>query len=369
MNNKYKNIISVALIMSIIFGFAFWSWVKPSDDYSDAERRSLEKFPKLSLETVFAKDSFMNKFEGYATDQFPMRESFRKLNAAFNKYILSQKTINDIYIYDGYAAKLEYPADDKNIEYSVARIKSLYNLYLKNSNVYLSVIPDKNFYLSKESGYLSIDYEAFTEKITKETEFAKHIDITGTLSKENYYKTDTHWKQETLINTANTILAAMGSNSFDNYTVNEFSGDFYGVYCGQIALDLEPEKLSYLTNDILSSLKITSYDSGKPEEIPLYDFEKASGKDGYELYLSGPLSLITIENPRAENSRELIVFRDSFGSSIAPLFASSYSKVTLIDTRYIAPSALKNFVSFENKDILFLYSALVLNNSIGQLLP
>lgn len=42
-----------------------------------------------------------------------------------------------------------------------------------------------------------------------------------------------------------------------------------------------------------------------------------------------------------------------------------YSKITLIDTRYVSPKILKNLVDFEGKDILFLYSTLVINNSIA----
>ena len=43
----------------------------------------------------------------------------------------------------------------------------------------------------------------------------------------------------------------------------------------------------------------------------MYDFEKGEGRDPYELFLSGSLSYITIENPSAQTNRELIIFRDS----------------------------------------------------------
>ena len=364
-----KNKITVFLLSFILLVLSVFAWIKPETAYSEAERRYLEKFPKLSFSTLIAKDGFMNDFESYAVDQFPLRETFRKINAYFNKYILNQKTVNDIYIYNGYAAKLEYRESEKDLDYSIARIKSLYEMYLENSNVYLSVIPDKNYYLSKESGYLSLDYEKFIGKIKENTGFATYIDITDTLSIENYYKTDTHWKQETLKETAEKILSSMGNETGEAYTVNTFSEEFFGVYTGQVSLTLTADKLCYLTNETLDSLKVYTHDSGKREEMELYDFEKANGKDPYELYLSGSLSLIEIENENAENDKELVIFRDSFGSSISPLLASSYKKVTIIDTRYITPMALGNFVNFENADVLFLYSTLVLNSSIGQLLP
>ena len=66
----------------------------------------------------------------------------------------------------------------------------------------------------------------------------------------------------------------------------------------------------------------------------MYDKELARGRDPYEMFLSGSQSVITIENPNATSEKELVILRDSFGSSIAPLFVESYSKITLLDARY-----------------------------------
>ena len=93
--------------------------------------------------------------------------------------------------------------------------------------------------------------------------------------------------------------------------------------------------------------------------------EKANGRDPYEMFMSGSDALLTVENPNCNNDKHLIMFRDSFGSSISPLFIESYSKITLIDIRYISSDMLGQFVNFENSDVLFLYSTLVLNNSLS----
>lgn len=93
--------------------------------------------------------------------------------------------------------------------------------------------------------------------------------------------------------------------------------------------------------------------------------EKAASRDPYEIFLGGADPLIIIENPNAEREKELVVFRDSFGSSLVPLLVSEYSKVTLIDTRYMQSAAIGSFVKFDNQDVLFLYSTLILNNSLA----
>lgn len=84
--------------------------------------------------------------------------------------------------------------------------------------------------------------------------------------------------------------------------------------------------------------------------------EKGAGNDPYELFLSGSISLLSIENPNAETDRELIVFRDSFGSSLAPLLAEGYAKITLADIRYLPSSQMGKLLDFTDTDVLFLYS-------------
>ena len=57
------------------------------------------------------------------------------------------------------------------------------------------------------------------------------------------------------------------------------------------------------------------------------------------------------------------MLRDSFGSSLAPPLAGSYRKITLIDLRYISSDLLESYVRFQEQDVLFLYSALIWNQS------
>lgn len=92
---------------------------------------------------------------------------------------------------------------------------------------------------------------------------------------------------------------------------------------------------------------------------------EAYGKDPYEMFMSGSDALIVVDNPNAKTDKELVIFRDSFGSSISPYFISSYKKITLIDIRYIQSDMLGFFIKFNNQDVLFMYSTMMLNSSLG----
>ena len=95
----------------------------------------------------------------------------------------------------------------------------------------------------------------------------------------------------------------------------------------------------------------------------VYDMTKLSSRDLYDVFLSGAVSVLEVENPAAKTDRELIVFRDSFGSSLVPLLVPGYKRVTLLDIRYVPTEYLGDYVQFGGQDVLFLYSPLVLNNS------
>ena len=124
---------------------------------------------------------------------------------------------------------------------------------------------------------------------------------------------------------------------------------------------MDPEPMYLLTNDLLEECRVYDHETGKTGAI--YDMDKENSKDLYDVYLSGARALLTIDNPQGIPGKELIVFRDSFGSSILPLLVQDYAKVTVVDIRYIGIDLLKNFVEFKGQDVLMLYSTLILNNS------
>ena len=355
---KIKNYILITIVAFFFVLLVLAVFLKPDGMYSVTERRSLKQQPEFSLENVL-NGKFMSNFEEYSLDQFPFRDAFRSLKAATNLKMDN----HDLYVWDDGLVSMEYPLDEKSLERAGERFLNVYDMYLKDSgcDVYLSIIPDKNYFYADSSGHLSMDYEKLVSKLTVANPQMTYVDIFPKLSGKDYYRTDTHWRQENLADVAETLLVSMNNKVEAEYKVVQVSGDFYGVYYGQAALSVKPDKIKYLTNEVISGLKVYDYENDK--EIPVYDLRQMDEDDPYELYVGGPISLVSIENPNAQTDDELIVFRDSFGSSIAPLLAQGYSKVTLVDIRYIQPGVLKHYIEFEGQDVLFLYSTMVLNNS------
>ena len=355
---KSRNLILISVVVVAFVLLAGMAFLKPDLEYSESERRNLKQQPELSVKSVLD-GKFMSEFEEYSLDQFPFRESLRSLKAMTSL----KADNNDLYVADGSIVAMEYPLNMASLERAGVRFQNVYDLYLKDSgsDVYLSLIPDKNYFYAAESGHLQMDYETLVSKVVTDNQNMTYVDIFPLLTANDYYNTDTHWKQEQIADVAEKLLVAMGNKTETEYKTIQAEGDFYGVYYGQAALNMKPDKIKYLSNETIQNLLVFDYENNK--NIPVYDLAQMEEADPYELYVGGPVSLITIENPGAKTEEELIVFRDSFGSSIAPLLAQGYKKVTLVDIRYIQPGILGNYIDFKDKDVLFLYSTLVLNNS------
>lgn len=364
---KIKNRILCALTFLFLAGMGGWLLIKSPDVYSNSERRTLARKYEISAEQVM-NGKFMTEFEAYSLDQFPLRDSFRSVKAVTEHYLFHKKDSNGIYLADGYLSKIEYPLAEEKVAYSCEKMQEIYDRYLAEAGIqpYLVVIPDKNYFLADANGMVSMDYDTLYESVYEQCDEMKPVEIRDLLELSDYYRTDTHWKQECIQKVAEQITTAMGNDGKAEYEAVRTEAPFYGVYVGQSALPVEPDSITYLTNDTLKECVVTCYDGATPVQTEVYNQEKLSGKDPYELFLSGAVAVVTIENPNASTGKELVIFRDSFGSSLAPLLIENYQKITLIDLRYINSDMVGEFVDFGREDVLFLYSTLLLNSGLGR---
>lgn len=373
MEKTVKAVILCIVTSAFLISMGIWLLIKAPEQYSYSERRTLAQDKSFEL-SAFFNGSFAGKFENYSLDQFPIRDNFRSVKALTERYVLGKKDSNGIYIADGHLSKIEYPVEAVQVERSCEKFRYLYEKYLEPAGITPSfvLIPDKNYYLASKSDVLSMDYEYLYQKVEKETSYMKFIDLRERLTLLDYYQTDTHWRQECIVDVADDIRKEMEITGQEktqritaaNYEMVTLNTPFYGVYVGQSALPVRPDAMCYLENEQLRACTVMCYDTGKPVEKPMYDMTKATGRDPYELFLNGAAAVITIDNPGASSDKELVMFRDSFGSSLAPLLVSDYRKVTLLDTRYIQPDLIQQFVTFDHQDVLFLYSTLYVNHGL-----
>lgn len=360
MSDKIKNVIVVVLFMTFMYAISLANLITPDKEVSITERRKLEQFSSLNY------DNFTKDFEDYALDQFIGRDWFRKVKSYVTYNIFKQKDNNKIYIVDNQVSKYADFLDENSIKSAAKKYNTLYAKLLSNMNVYYSIIPDKNYFLAKENGYPSMDYDKLISLMKDNVRSEiKYIDLLDDIEIDDYYSTDIHWKQEKLDKIVDKLSRGMDNYIDSKYVYNKLD-NFYGNYYGQAALPMDSEELIYCTNEVIDSAKIymLNEETLELEEAKVYNLEAFNGIDPYDIFLSGPRPLIIMENEKATTDKELIIFRDSFGSSLAPLMLDGYKKVTVIDLRYISSPLLKQWVEFnDNQDVLIINYVDVLNSS------
>lgn len=362
MKNK---IFAILMSAAILLGTAAFCLI-PDRDFSETERRLLQQAPELSLKNILD-GSFMEDFEAYAQDQFPLRDRFRGIKSLFSLNILRQGDNNGLYTAFNHISKIDGPLNEKMLDHAAGRMESIYERYLEGTDckLYFSMIPDKNYCIAPLCGRPYLDFRQLEEYMLEKTGYMQYIPIEEYLDISDYYCSDSHWRQERIEDVAQRICNAMGAEALAEHEIIPLMKDFYGVYASQLALSHISDRMFYAENDTIRACRVTSYNSGKAESVDFYDLEAAQGRDPYEMYLNGADALLVIENPSADTGRELVIFRDSFGSSLAPLLIESYDKITLVDIRYIQSALLGNYIDFGSQDVLFIYSSGLLNNSLA----
>ena len=227
-------------------------------------------------------------------------------------------------------------------------------------HVSCALIPDKGYYLQGQ-GAPEYDYQALFSAVQQGLAGSgvAWVDLSGALSASDYYTTDSPWRQERLQPVLDALGASLGfSVSLGDFQPNSVQGfvGAYGKYGAKPA-----EELVYLTSPATGAAVADNFQH--PESTAVYDLSRLKSEVPYDVFLAGATPLVTITNQAAASARELVIFRDSYASSLAPLLVGEYRTITLVDIRYMASGLVPQYVDFTGKDVLFLYSVFVADQS------
>lgn len=359
---RKRHVLLIVLTAVLLLVPALAGILLPDRSRSESERRVLHQKPEFSMEAVMD-GRYFEDLESYLADQFPARDTFRRIKAEASYRLLGLKDNNGYYVSDGHLGRLEYPLNERSVERAADRYEKVAKLF-EEADIYYTIIPDKNYVLAREDGYPVMDYEQMEVIMEERLEEITYLPLFDCFSAEDYYRTDLHLRQEAFVEAADRLLLGMGNTyraSSAAYEIREIP-EFYGTYYGQAAVKLPPDTIRYLISP--ATERTVVYDFEAEKEIPVYAPEKAEGPDKYDVFLSGARALLVMEDREAQTDRELILVRDSFGSSLAPLLLGGYRKITLVDLRYFSSELLGEYIKAgKNCDVLFSYNTEVLNNS------
>ncbi len=362
MREKLQQRLTAVLFLAVLFGLTAIFVLLPDRDNSLTERRKLAQFPIITVQTL-SSGKAMRDYSKYVADQFPLREEFRALKERLVFSVYRQQDNNGIYFTEKGVGELDPNLNEESVAHFIQSIERIRKIYFADKEVYFALIPDKNYYLSENEHFPTLDYEQLRRLLQDGLDpKVQAVDLFPCLSAESYYATDVHWRSEMLQLVAQTLGEAMGfSESLTtDKEIRTLRQHFYGVYASRTALPLTPDELRYPVDEAIEQAVVRDLDGNKTNGVY---WGEGDERDRYTFFLNGSSSLVEITNPsRGDNSR-LVIFRDSFGSSLAPWLIEAYGSITLVDTRYIAPELLARMIEFDGCDVLFIYSVPIVNHS------
>jgi len=243
-----------------------------------------------------------------------------------------------------------------SIDKFAAKLQNIRSTYLSGAaNVVWSIIPDKSNYAQTRLTS-SLNHADMVSRAKGGLSGMTYVEIGDLLTFDDYLLTDGHWRQERIVPVANKLAGAFGfsAGSFTQKSADGFGGD-YAKYSGTT------ETISWMESSHTAATVCDNFQN--PGRTAVYDPGLIGTNSPYDLFSGGPTPLVTLRNSAVTTGKRLILFRDSFGSSLAPLLLSGYSEIVLVDLRYMASGLLPQYIDANGADVLFLYSARVVNNS------
>lgn len=361
MSKRYSVFITV-LFCLFIFGFGAAHLLLPDRNFSEQENRYLAQFKAPTMQTLRS-GRFMEDFEDYVVDQFPLRDSWIRLKARSEKLLGKQENNRVYFSRDGQTLFAHFTAPDRAaLEERVGYVNALgENLDVP---VYFALIPDKSYVWADRlpANAPNVD-DGSTIAQAKELcrSGVGFIDLRDALRGDDvFYRTDHHWTTMGAYQGYLGLSFGMGgSGGVYDYPWQLRSDEFYGTtYSSAGAGWVEPDSIFTLIPEggCLGRVTVTGYPQGTPEDSTMYFEEKLAVKDKYAFFLGGNQPLCVLQNPDAAGGK-LLVIRDSYSDCLAPFLAEEFQEVHLFDARYNNMS-LKQYVEDNGIDqVLVLYSA------------
>ncbi len=370
MSKKY-GIFIIVLFCLFLGGFGGALLLTSDKEFSELENRYLTQFtpPKLGENGNVLNGKFMEEFEDYVTDQFPLRDAFVGLKAATERAVGKQEN-NGVFFgkQDTLLTRFEAP-DEGLVEKNTAAVDTF--AQQAGVPVYFGLIPTSTAIWADRlpANAPTEDQQTMIESIYDGIT-AQTVDCYAALwehrTEDIYYRTDHHWTTLGAYYGYAALMEAMGMEAtpLEDYTPTVVSDQFYGTTFSSSGVRwVVPDSITaYVPED---GVTVESNFTGTLEEGRLYAPEYLEKKDKYSYFLGGNQPLCILRTEHADGPRVLIV-RDSYTDSLAPFLTADFSEIHLVDLRYNKTN-LREYIQEHDIDcavVLYSLSNFVTDNNL-----
>lgn len=364
-HSMFNNIV-VTAFCSFLFLVLIATIVIKDKEYSESENRVLAQMPSLTLSTL-ADGSFMKNFETYLTDQFPLRDSAISLKTYVDR-VIGVKKENGVYIgKEGFLfdSPTAYNKDDMTEKVKAMseftekypEMKKAVVISPNSSYIYSDMLPE-SVKLPSQSQQLDKVEKAITDP---ELTFVDTVSILKNAKRQEdapllFYKTDHHWTTrgayEVFKELALTWKLDTNKVSHYFYTVSD---SFEGTLGSKAGVHKTTDTIEICVPGKSLGTYVVNYESQQKKKATLFENEKLEQKNQYEVFLGGNFDKVIISTTSLSN-KNLLLIKDSYANCMIPMLTAHFSKIVVIDPRYLTDNMDDIVKENDFTHILFLYN-------------
>ena len=361
------SIIMIWLFCLVIFGMSGLHILTDDRSFSEGENRVLASFPKLTISTL-TDGSFMKDFETYLTDQFPFRDSIISAKTVADR-ILGKNEENGVYIgKEGYLFDSQTPFVKEKVKEISKAVKGFRNKHTNLETAFVLAPNSSYVYSELLPKYLELPQQ--NKQINNIRKQIASDDIlspsAASLLKKNaektqlYYKTDHHWTTRGAYLIFKEICLQWGfetskkeiDKKFDFF---EVSTTFEGTLASTSGVHGTTDKIEICVPKNSEGTYVAYFESSGEKTASLFFADKLKNKNQYEVFLGGNYDKVIISTVSPSN-KSLLLIKDSYANCMIPMLTPYFSKIVVIDPRYLTDSLDSIIKENEFTHMLYLYN-------------
>ena len=239
-------------------------------------------------------------------------------------------------------------------------------------NVWCMVVPTSQAFYTPEDvadqyGSQLDEYHNVTEHLENVTGIPVYNTLESHKSEPIYSRTDYHWQPLAAYYAGEQFAAFAGVpyaplNTYEAVTREGYVGAFSKVNKVTLLEDY-PEDFTYYKPANLEQINCTYYNTafGNPRQGSLFH-EDNGVNSSYTVFVGSDECILETET-NVENSRVLVIFKDSYGNALVPFLTQSFSRIYLCDFRYFDRNAAEFMEEVGATDVLFAMSTVAVTTS------
>ncbi len=353
-----------SLFFCVLLGFfSLAGFYMPDRELSKIENRVLAGMPELTLSGVLD-GSFMKDFESYLSDQFPFRDEAIYIKS-FTERLWGKTEENGVYIGKGGFLFDEPTAYSKKKMTALAKkinaltkkngkLNTVFALVPNSSYIYSDKLPD-NLKLSNQKNQIKDFYSRLDENILT-------VDTVSSLLKaknisEVFYRTDHHWTTRgaysVFLQVAKKLNFSVNKKNYEFHTV---STHFEGTLKSKSISQRVQDRIEVCFPKESQGTYYVEFSGGAKKRASLFFEDKLKEKNQYEVFLGGNYAKVTVTTDLLEG-KKLLVIKDSYANCMLPMLTPYFSKIVILDPRYMTENIQQVLNEEDFTDLLFLYNA------------